>query len=127
MTHRTTVIDFDSFWDAYQSAEIDLDFDSQMRSPPQSLDKDIKTAVAAWAIQRKTDWAKQASIEDESKQVVAFVIGSRDATAAPRKPFYLYLGFSAEEKSFAIHVRFRRLENLDDIERMLRSIKLKGK
>ena len=41
--------------------------------------------------------------------------------------YYLYLGFAAGDGAFAVHVRFTSLDRLDDIERLLRSIKFKAK
>lgn len=118
-------IAIDSIQEVYMSPGISLAFESETTSIPPVLQKQLEQAVVAWAWQRKQNWAKDIHVKDNAKMDIALVSAGYYPKDYPERPHYLYLGFCAVDSTFCIHVRFRSLDNLNDIERMLKSIKLK--
>jgi hypothetical protein len=121
MARDTNSFGIDSIAEAYVSPTLSLTFDSEVRTAPATLQGRFDRTVAAWAAQRKQDWRKSNYIDDGGA-----IHANDDPKDSSGHRYYLYLGFAAGENgTFAIHVRFDSLNQLDDIERMLRSIKFK--
>lgn len=112
----------DSIMDTYESRDISLTFDSELQTVPATLQADVDRAVSSWAVHRRISWKADSYVENPDGTTVASISCYDDVKDG--RPHYLYLGFSVKSHSFAIHVRFRRLDSLNDIERILKSIRL---
>lgn len=124
MRKNLDVSGIDSFIDPYVSADFDINFDSTVETLPPGMQAQLDRTVSAWAEQRKTDWTKRLFVDGGGA-----VLGSSIPSTLnpPTMPCYLYLGFVAgKQGNFAIQIYFRRVEQLNDVERILRSIKLKS-
>ncbi len=111
----------DAISEAYRSPDLILTFDSETRSLPPSLQKQFDRTVTTWVAQRKKDWRKPTFVEGG---------GGIDGSDNPKDPsgmrYYLFLNCAlGESDSFGVHVHFRNLDRLDDVERILKSIKFK--
>ena len=113
----------DSIMEAYESRDISLTFDSAVRVVPAPLQKQFERTVTTWAAQRKEDWRKSTYVDD-----CGAIHGFDDSTHYSGMRYYLYLGFGVGDSgTFAVHIRFHSLDRLDDIERILKSIKFKAR
>jgi hypothetical protein len=133
MAKDTNHIALDSIQEVYKSPDISLCFEVVLESEriaiPPELQKHLERAVAAWVRQRKQNWAKDIDVEDNAKNHIASISALYSPKDYPERPYYLYFGLSVPYgdnfSSLYIHIRFRKLDSLNDIERMLKSIKLK--
>jgi hypothetical protein len=108
--------------EAYRSADLTLTFDSESPTLPPTLQKQFDRTVATWTAQRKTDWHKAAFVPGGGG-----IEGSDNAKDPSGLRYYLFLNCAiGESDSFGVHIRFRSLDRLDDIERILKSIRFKG-
>ena len=125
MARDTNANGVDSIMDAYESRDIILTYDSEVRVVPARLQKQFERTVTAWVAERKENWRKSTYVDDGG--AIHGYDHDPDATSVDM-PYYLYFGFAVGDNgTFAIHIRFRSLERLDDIERILKSIKFKTK
>jgi|SRR5687767_842649 len=124
MAKDTNAYGVDSLWDEYKSAKISLSFDSDITKLPATLQNNLQKAFSAWAAQRKTDWSKSFYVEDAGR-TIASVAGYNNPERDPARPHYLYFGFPVGERSFALHICFRSVDDLPDVERILKSLQLK--
>ena len=122
MAKDTNSQGIDSIMDAFESRDLRLTFDSEVRVVPTTLQKQFDRTIVTWFAQRKEDWRKSTYVDDGGA-----IHGDDDPKDSSGKRYYLYLGFAAGERTFAIHIRFTSLDRLDDIERILKSIKFKAK
>jgi len=107
--------------EAYRSPDLTLTFDSESATLPPTLQKQFDRTVATWTAQRKTDWHKAAFVPGGGG-----IEGSDNAKDPSGLRYYLFLNCAiGESDSFGVHIRFRSLDRLDDIERILKSIRFK--
>ncbi|MEO8352282.1 MAG: hypothetical protein ABI680_11170 [Chthoniobacteraceae bacterium] len=115
----------DSITDAYESHDIYLSFDSPVRVIPPTFQKQFDRTVETWTAQRRKDWRKSTYVDNGG---AIHGVDHDPKVTSSRLPYYLYLGFQVGESgTFAIHISFSSLKCLDDVERILKSIKFKTK
>ena len=111
----------DTIQESYSSPNLMFYFDSEANSLPPYMQSKLEKATQAWTQERKIKWDKNIDVEDH----IAVVCGFIDQKQYPEKPYYLYFGFAVDEGNFSLHFRFRSLDALNDIEPLLKSMKLK--
>jgi hypothetical protein len=124
MSRDTSAQGVDSIIEPYKSPDISLTFDSEIRVLPADMQQQFERTVAAWAAQRRQDWRKSTYVDGGG--AIHGYDHDPDATTSTM-PYYLYYGFAAEDANFSIHIRFRSLDSLDEVERILKSIKFNHK
>jgi len=118
---RSTSASGSTISEAYRSPDLTLTFDSESATLPPTLQKQFDRTVATWTAQRKTDWHKAAFVPGGGG-----IEGSDNARDPSGLRYYLFLNCAiGESDSFGVHIRFRSLDRLDDIERILKSIRFK--
>lgn len=122
LVRDTTTFGIDTFLEPYASRDLSLSFESFVGFVTPSLQRNFDRIVTLWAAKRKTEWATEISEKDGG-----VIHGIEDRNHDSGFPFYLYLGFVDGENTFAVHVRFSNLDQLDEIELLLKSIKFKSK
>ena len=115
----------DTIQQYYKSSEILFGFDSEASTLPAHLQKQLERTVAVWADQRHSDWTQSTYVEDGG--AIHGYADDQEAVKWYHMRHYLYFGFAVPEGNFSLHIRFNNLDRLDDIERMLKSIRLKTK
>ena len=115
----------DTIQQYYHSPEITFGFDSEASTLPQPLQKELERTIAVWTAQRIHDWAQSTYVEEGG--AIHGDADDKDAIKWYNMRYYLYFGFAVPEGNFSLHIRFNNLDRLDDIERMLKSIRLKTK
>ena len=129
----------DSILEIYRSPSLRIAFDSEVTKLPASLQAEFERTLAAWVAQRKDHWSKSTYVENGGA-----IHGFETAQFPGELPYSLYFGFAVRDKdkpsqhstqdteldmnsmhSFAITVHFASLDRLDDVERLLKSMKFK--
>ncbi|MFA6271455.1 MAG: hypothetical protein WC657_09730 [Candidatus Paceibacterota bacterium] len=111
----------DTIQESFSSPNLIFYFDSETNSLPPEMQSKLEKATLAWTQERKIKWDKQIDVEDH----LASICGIVDPKQYPEMPYYLYFGFAVDEGNFSLHFRFRSLDALNDIELLLKSMKLK--
>ncbi len=118
-------IAIDSIQEVYRCPDISLAFESETGSIPACLQQQFEQAVSVWSARRKQNWTVVTPVKDNKGIDIACIYSEYSPKEYPERPYYLYFGLSSADVGFYIHVRYRSLANLDAVERILKSIKLK--
>jgi hypothetical protein len=109
----------------FESSTISLSFECGNGALSRELRTDVEKAIAYWATERRKNWRVNHYLEDDQHLAYAAIRTVDDPTFHDPRPYHLSFGFASGDKPFAIHFRFLRAEDLDAVERILKSIKLK--
>lgn len=122
LVRDTATFGIDTFLEPYASRDLSVSFEGVVGFVTPSLQRKFDRIVTSWATKRKAEWNSEISEKDG-----AVIYGREDPNHDNGLLYYLYLGFVDGENTFAVHVRFSRLDQLEEIELLLKSIKFKSK
>ena len=112
----------DSEIEFYESKELSFAFDLGARSISADLQTKIQKSISELEKHGKDEWKKSIYVDGGGS-----IHCDDDPKRDSERRYYLYLGFATGDPlgSFSIHIRMTSINQMNDVLRILRSIKIK--
>jgi hypothetical protein len=122
LQRNTNAFGVDSEMEIYESKKISFALDLAARSISADLQTKIQKSIAELEKHGKEEWKKSIYV-DGGGSIHCYDDPERD----PERRYYLYLGFATGDPldSFSIHIRMISIDQMEEVLRILRSIKIK--